>query len=330
MNDYEFEEVGGATITVPKPRALKIAVTGSSGLIGSNLVKRLIEAGHDVSCFDLVTGCDLNNESQVEKLFSQISPDVVYHLAANAAEARGQISPVDMIENNIGIFANTLKASINAKVKKFIFTSSVAVYGEANVPYKEDGPTIPKDVYGVNKLACEQILRIMAKVYKFNYVIFRPHNVYGPGQNMSDPYKNVVALFMRKLLEGEPYKLFGYGKMRRAFSYVDDVVKVMMDSLDMRFTNATLNVGSSHDVSIKELSDLIQEVSERHGEIEMLKGRPQEISMFLADHTNQDALTTYPETPLKEGLQKTWEWARLQHLLPIVSKKDEIYVQATH
>ena len=196
---------------------MRIIVTGSFGLVGSNLTKRLIDLGHEVHGLDHHTGCELNDTQQVESLFKKIYPDVVFHLAANAAEARGQVAPVEMIQNNIGIFANTLKASINTGVKKFVYTSSVAVYGEANVPYKEDGPTIPKDVYGVNKLACEQILRIMAKVYKFNYVIFRPHNIYGPGQNMSDPYKNVVALFMRKLLEGEPYKLFGHGKMRRAF-----------------------------------------------------------------------------------------------------------------
>lgn len=305
---------------------MKIAVTGSAGLIGSNLVKNLTKAGHDVYGLDLVTGCDLSDEQATDDRLQEIMPDVVYHLAAEAAEARGQISPVNMTKSNLVIFTNVLKASINAGVKKFIFTSSVAVYGEANVPYKEDGPTIPKDVYGVNKLAAEQMLKIMAKVHGITYVIFRPHNVYGPGQNMRDPYKNVVALFMRKLMEKEPYKLFGFGKMRRAFSYVDDVVRVLVESLDNKFDNQILNVGSDHDISIKELSDLIQKVTGLTGEIEMLKGRPQEINMFLADHTNQKRLTKYHETPIEEGLKKTWDWVQKQQLLPIVKKKDEIYV----
>lgn len=306
---------------------MKIIVTGSFGLVGSNLTRKLMDEGHEVHGLDHHTGCELSDTDQVESLFKKIYPDAVYHLAADAAEARGQVAPVEMIQNNIGIFANVLKASINTQVKKFIYTSSVAVYGEANVPYKEDGPTIPKDVYGVNKLACEQITRIMAKVYGFNYVIFRPHNIYGPGQNMSDPYKNVVALFMRKLIEGEPYKLFGYGKMRRAFSYVEDVVEVLVAGLDESFNNKTLNVGSEKDISIKELSDLIQEVTGIAGEIEMLKGRPQEISMFLADHTNQRELFPYKETSIREGLEKTWEWVQQQKLLPIVKKNEEIYVQ---
>lgn len=308
---------------------MNIAVTGSNGLIGSNLSKKLVSLGHDVTGIDLATGCDLTNEKQTDEVFERVRPEIVFALAAEAAEARGQASPVYMTQNNAGIFMNTLKASINNGVKKFIYTSSVAVYGEANVPYKEDGPTIPKDVYGANKLMCEQSLRIMAKVHGFKYVIFRPHNIYGPGQNMRDPYKNVVALFMRRLVENQPYVLYGFGEMRRAFSYVDDVVEVMVKSLDKKFDNKTLNVGSEKDISIKELSDLIQKVTGIRAEVEMLKGRPQEISMFLADHTNQRKLTKYNETPINEGLRKTWEWVQTQKLQPIIQKETEIYVQTT-
>lgn len=304
---------------------MKIVCTGSEGLIGSNLVKKLISQGHRVYGLDLVTGCDLSNKYEVARRFQEIHPDVVFHLAANASEARGQISPIDMTSNNMGIFINTLTAAINVKVKRFIFTSSVAVYGEAGTPYKEDGPTIPKDVYGINKLACEQMLKVMAKVHGIEYTIFRPHNIYGPGQNMSDPTKNVVALFMRKLIEKEPYKLYGFGEMRRAFSYVDDVVDVIVDALEPKYANQTLNVGSERDISIKRLSDLIQSVTGLTGEIEMLKGRPQEITMFLADHTNQKALAEYAETPLEIGLTKTWEWVQSQELLPLIKKENEIW-----
>jgi nucleoside-diphosphate-sugar epimerase len=143
---------------------------------------------------------------------------------------------------------------------------------------------------------------------------------------MSDPYKNVVALFMRKLMDGEPYKLFGHGEMRRAFSYVDDVVRVLVDSLDSSFDNQTLNVGAEQDISIKELSDLVQQVTGIKGHVEMHPGRPQEISMFLADHTNQQKLTKYINTPIEDGLAMTWEWVQEQKQLPIIQKKDEIYV----
>ena len=302
---------------------MKILISGHTGLVGSNLYKRLIKDGHEVAGLSYPDH-DLRDEKKTDEAILAFKPDVVYHLAAMAAEARGQVSPVDMTQRNIGIFVNTLKASINAGVKKFLYTSSVAVYGEANVPYREDGPTIPKDVYGVNKLASEQILKIMAKVYGFDYVIFRPHNIYGPGQMMDDPYKNVVALFMRKLLEGDSYILFGEGKMRRAFSYVDDVIDTFVDS--MKLSNVTMNIGSDKSISIKELSDLLQQITGLSVPIDMQPGRPQEISMFLADHKTQNELLNYKETPLEEGLKKTWEWVKKKELPPVITVEKEIYV----
>lgn len=301
---------------------MKIIITGHDGLVGSNLVKKLKD--HEVMGISLDNGYDLRDEALVDKVVDNFKPDVVYHLAAYASEAMAQVSPVDMTQRNIGIFVNVLKASINAKVKKFIYTSSVAVYGEATVPYKENGATIPKDVYGVNKLACEQILKIMAKVYNFEYVIFRPHNIYGTGQKMEDPSKNVVALFMRRLIEQQPYTLFGEGKMKRAFSYVEDVVDVLAEALNL--SNLTMNVGSDHAISIKELSDLLQEITGLSVPVELEPGRQQEISMFLADHSLQNSLVNYKETPLREGLQKTWEWVKKNRLPEVVLNKREIYV----
>jgi len=302
---------------------MKVLITGHEGLVGSNLIKRL--EGNEILGMSLENGYDLRDEKMVDQVIGEFNPDVVYHLAAYAAEAMGQVSPVDMTQRNVGIFVNVLKASINAGVKKFIYTSSVAVYGEATVPYREDGPTIPKDVYGVNKLASEQILKIMAKVYGFEYVIFRPHNIYGPGQKMDDPYKNVVALFMRKLLERDPYILFGEGKMERAFSYVDDVVDVLYQGLNL--SNVTMNVGSDKAVSIKYLSDLLQEITGLSVPIEMKPSRPQEISMFLADHSLQSSLVKYKETDLRDGLERTWAWVKKNKLEPVIVNVKEINVQ---
>lgn len=302
---------------------MRVIITGHSGLVGSNLYKKL-EKEHELLGLSLENGYDLRDEKMVDKVIEDFEPDVVYHLAAFAAEARGQVSPVDMTQRNVGIFVNVLKSSINAGVKKFIYASSVAVYGEATVPYKEDGATIPKDVYGVNKLASEQILKIMAKVYGFEYVIVRPHNIYGPGQMMDDPYKNVVALFMRKLMEKQPYVLFGEGKMKRAFSYVDDVVDVLEQCMSL--SNITMNVGSDKAISIKELSDKLQTITGLSVPVEMKPARPQEISMFLADHSLQDSLVEYKETPLDEGLKKTWEWVKKKPLPEVIEVEKEIYV----
>lgn len=303
---------------------MKILITGDTGLVGSNLKKKLVN--HDVVGLSRSTGCDLNNIEKVEKEISNIKPDVVYHCAANAAESRGQISPIDMTQNNLGIFVNVLKASINARVKKFIYISSVAVYGEAPIPYKEDAQLRPKDVYGVNKMAAEMILRIMAKVYNFEYVIIRPHNIYGPGQDMSNPHKNVVALFMRNIIENKPYTLYGGGNMRRAFSFVDDVVGVLEECLTDRIKNTTINVGSDLDISVRELSDLIQKIARKKAKVTLLPARPQEISMFLADHTLQHSLFSYHQTPIMEGLTLTWEWVKKKQLPMLKVQNNEIHV----
>lgn len=302
---------------------MKILITGHRGLIGSSLYKKL-EYENQLIGLDRNDGFDLNNEKETEKVIKLFRPDVIYMLAAEASESTSQTHPVNMTHNNVGIFTNVLKAATNVGIKKIIYTSSVAVYGEANVPYREDGPTIPKDIYGINKLACEQMLKVMAKVYHFDYTIFRPHNVYGPGQKMSDPSRNVVALFMRAIIEKTPYKLYGNGEMRRAFSYVEDVTDVLAEAINVKYNGFTINVGSTKDVTIKELSDMVQSIAKRKAKIEMLPARPQEVMMFLADHFLQNKIFQYKETPLKEGLQKTWDWVNSKPLPPKKVREVEI------
>lgn len=292
---------------------MKILITGSTGLVGTNLINRLKE-DHDVYGISRRNGSDLRDKESAKNFIESLRPDVVYHLAANAAESRGQVSPIDMTERNINIFLNVLIPSINAGVKKFIYTSSVAVYGEAEVPYSEDDICKPKDVYGINKLACEQMLKVLAKVHNFDYTIFRPHNIYGPHQDMSNPYKNVVALFMRNIMEGKEITIFGEGKMKRAFSYVDDVVDVLVGALD-GLNNQTINVGSSVDYGISELLEKIETISGKKAIVKSLPARPQEIYLFLPSHKKLNLLFPYHETPLDEGLKKTWDFINLPELV---------------
>lgn len=298
----------------------KILITGHTGLLGSNLLNKLREY-NEVFGMSRANGFDLRDKDLVEQTIDTIKPDIIYHLAANAAEARGQVSPIDMTERNINIFLNVLTPAINAKVKRFIYTSSVAVYGEADVPYTEDDIPKPKDIYGVNKLACESMLKILAKVHNFEYSIFRPHNIYGPHQDMSNPYKNVVALFMRNIMEDKEITIFGGGRMKRAFSYVDDVVEVLSD-LTSTFKNQTVNVGSSIDIGIGDLLTEIEKVSGKKAKVKNLPAREQEIYLFLASHKKLNVLHPYHETPLDIGLQKTWDYLNLPE---IVTMENEIH-----
>lgn len=300
---------------------MKILITGATGLLGINLVNRL-NGVHDLIKVSRKLGYDLRDRERIKQLIEIWKPEVVYHLAANAAESRGQISPIDMTERNMGIFLNVLVPSINVGVKRFIYTSSVAVYGEAEVPYSEDDICKPKDVYGVNKLACEQILKILAKVHGFDYTIFRPHNLYGPGQDMSSPYKNVIALFMRNIMEDKEITLFGEGKMRRAFSYIDDVVDVLIDALDDKYKGQTINVGSFTDREIGDVLRMIEKIAGKKAKIKNLPARPQEIWNFLPSHRKLHSLCNfYRETPLEEGLQTTWDSLNLPN---IITEENEI------
>lgn len=299
---------------------MRILVTGGTGLVGSNLIHELRD-GNEVVGISKKVGYDLNDKQLTKNFIEQFKPEIIYHLASNAAESRGQVSPQDMTENNLNIFLNVLVPAINTKVKRFIYTSSVAVYGEAEVPYAEDDIPKPKDVYGVNKLAGEQILKILSKVHNFDYTIFRPHNIYGPHQDMSNPYKNVVALFMRNIMEDKETIMFGEGKMKRAFSYVDDVVDVLVESLGDTFRNQTVNIGSSIDIEIATLLKMVEKVSGKTAKVKLLPARQQEIWNFLASHKKLNHLTTYHETPLEEGLKKTWDFLNLS---PIQEQNNEI------
>lgn len=292
---------------------MKILITGGTGLLGTNLIARLRDK-HEILSMSRREGYDLLDKELTQKTIEDFSPDIVYHLAANSAENRGQVSPIDMTERNLNIFLHVLVPSINIKVKRFIYISSIAVYGEAEVPYAEDDIVKPKDIYGVNKLAAEQILKILSKVHNFDYTIFRPHNIYGPHQDMTNPYRNVVALFMRNIIEDKEITIFGEGKMRRAFSYVDDVVDVLSVGMEESFKNQTVNVGSSIECGIGDLLKVIEKISGKKTKVKQLPARPQEIYNFLASHKKLNILTTYHETPLQEGLQRTWDFLTLPDL----------------
>ena len=300
---------------------MKILITGHTGMLGSNLIERLRDE-HDVLGLSRRSGVDLRDKDLVRKVVEEFRPEIVYHLAANAAESRGQVVPIDMTERNLNIFLNTLIPSINSGVKRFLYTSSVAVYGEADVPYAEDDICKPKDVYGVNKLAAEQILKILSNVHGLDYTIFRPHNLYGPHQDMSDPFRNVIALFMRNIIENKPCDIYGGGKMRRAFSYVDDVVDVFIDALSDKYRNQTINVGSSIEYGVADVLSKIETISGKKAIINQKPARPQEIYLFLASHKKLNLMHPYHETPIEEGLKKTWDYINLPE---IRREHDEIH-----
>lgn len=299
---------------------MKIIVTGSLGFIGSHLCKRLVEEGHEVVGIDDLSGgssdngglcqhiiADCRDEERMDQIFKRERPTIVYHLAANAAEGKSIYSPIDVTSRNYDAFIKVLTPFIKYGGKRFVFTSSIAVYGALQTPFKETDTPEPEDLYGISKLAIEQSLKVMGKVHDFEYVIARPHNVYGPLQNMRDPYRNVVTIWMNKMLREEPITIYGDGSMKRCFSYIDDVVEPLCKCGFDDVAGMTFNIGSDKAYTIKELADALGA-----DKIEYLPKRENEVQDAISDHTLLKKVLGYHETPLVEGIRETWNWCRRQ------------------
>jgi UDP-glucose 4-epimerase len=303
----------------------RVLVTGGAGFIGSHVADALIARGHDVTVFDNLSGGFLDNVpaaarfvdgsvtdlDAVGRLFSDGSFDYIYHLAAYAAEGLSHFIRRFNYTNNVIGSVNLINASINSGVKGFVFSSSIAVYGNAAGPMSEDASPNPEDPYGIAKLAVEQDLRASRDMFGLRFVIFRPHNVYGPRQNIGDRYRNVVGIFMNQILQGRPMTIFGDGTQTRAFSYVDDVAPVMAEAIDCEAAWGTVfNVGADERFSLNDLAAAVARAMDVEPRIVHLPAR-QEAHDAQSSH---DRLTrTFGPrrlTPLDDGLRKMAAWAK--------------------
>ena len=183
----------------------------------------------------------------------------MYHLAAYAAEGLSHFIKRFNYTNNVIGSVNLINAAINNGVKGFVFTSSIAVYGRSPVvPMTEETTPEPEDPYGIAKHAVERELAASREMFGLDYMIFRPHNVYGPRQNIADRYRNVVGIFMNQILQDQPMTIFGDGTQTRAFSYIDDVAPIMAAALEEpRAWNQVFNVGADRPWQLNELAERV-------------------------------------------------------------------------
>lgn len=303
----------------------KSLVTGGAGFIGAHVTNELIKLGHEVVVLDdlsggfkenvnpkatFVEGSILNTEL-LSKLFEENKFDYVYHLAAYAAEGLSHFIKRFNYNNNLIGSVNLINESILHKIKCFVFTSSIAVYGAGKPPLKEDMIPVPEDPYGIAKLAVEMELRVSHEMFGLNYIIFRPHNVYGEYQNLGDRYRNVVGIFMNQLMQGKQLSVFGDGLQTRAFSYIGDVAPHIANSINVPAASGqVINIGADKDYTVKELAQTVMEVMNKKGELRYLPAR-NEVMHAYSDHSKAKSLfgdSSY--TILKDGLNKMTSWAK--------------------
>ena len=300
-------------------------VTGGAGFIGSHVSEYLLQNRYNVVVLDDLSGGfrenvpssatfvhgSITNESLVKEIFQTYSIDHIFHLAAYAAENLSHFIRKFNYENNIIGSINLINAAILHNVKCFVFTSSIAAYGDIPSPMKEEDRPSPCDPYGIAKLAVEQDLRAAHELFGLNHVIFRPHNVYGERQNMEDKYRNVVTIFTNQLLQGKPVTIFGDGMQTRSFSYVGDVARTIAHAVDVPTAyNKTFNIGSDEVISVRSLADLIAQKLNVSPTIQSLKER-KEVKHAHADHTLVREILDYKTTtPLDTGIKHTIAWAK--------------------
>ena len=310
----------------------KILVTGSAGFIGSHLYDRLFDAGYQVYGVDDLSGgfmrnvsqpkfftkLDLRDRPRTAVFINKLKPDIIFHLAADATEGRSQFTPFSALDRNLVAYMNLLVPAIKNGIKKMILTSSMSVYGSQQVPFDEKMEPLPEDIYGISKAAMEKTTKVMASVYGFKYVIIRPHNVYGSRQNLSDPYRNVVGIFINRLLQGKNFYVYGDGKQKRAFSYIDDVAPAMIRAAFNKNTEGlAVNIGSNSPVTLNYLAEAILNNFFPGGAIpermkpSYLPARPQEVKYAYCNHKIAEKFLNFkPKTDLATGVKEMIDWAR--------------------
>lgn len=303
-----------------------ILVTGGAGFIGSHIAYELKKNGHNVTVLDDLSGGfidniidgvkfvkgDINDVGLVNQLFKTSMFDYVYHLAAYAAEGLSHFIKRFNYTNNLLGSVNLINAAINYNIKCFVFTSSIAVYGSNPVlPMTEETLPHPEDPYGIAKLAIEHELIVDKAMFGLDYIIFRPHNVYGERQNIGDKYRNVVGIFMNQILQDKPMTIFGDGTQTRAFSYIGDIAPIMASAIDNpKAYGQIFNIGADHPYSVNELASSIAKAMRVEANIVHLPARNEVQNAYSSHEKINRYFGTRKLHSLDEGLSKMADWVR--------------------
>ena len=303
-----------------------VLVTGHAGLIGSKLCDWILtnHPEYDVIGIDDLSDGFIDNVDDrvisywrsvvdpMDHIFQNYDIRYVFHLAARAAESMAGFNRMFFYTNNVVSSANVINNCIKYKVDRLVFASSMSVYGRNKAPFTEDQVPCPVDPYGIGKYAVELDLEAAYRQHGLEYSIFRGHSIYSDKQNMWDRFRNVLSIWTRQALNGEPMTIYGKGHQSRAFTFTDDILPALwMCAVDDRTKNEIYNFGNDNSMMLLDAIKIVSEVT-GHRDIVHLP-EIYEVQAAYCDHSKvKSELGMDCPTSLYDGYSKMWEWARRQ------------------
>lgn len=316
-------------------------VTGAAGFMGSHLSHHLLTSGHTVVAIDNLSGghrewlpsdpnfhfypIDINDYTNVMGIFDEWRPLTTYHLAAYAAEGLSPFIRRFNYQTNLVGSSSIINACIQYE-SKLVFTSSMAVYGAQDPPFVEDMPMVPVDPYGIAKMATELDMHVAAEQHGLRWSIVRPHNVVGIRQNIWDQYRNVVGIFIRQAMRGQPLTIFGDGSQMRAFSDIRFLLEPLLALKDYG-DSEVYNLGSDNPVSVRDLAHLVINAASRHGISTSLRHEAARHEVHQAFSSHEKArldLGFTDNTDLQSVVEEMFDWAVTEPDRDVINMEYEI------
>ncbi|MDS0223111.1 NAD-dependent epimerase/dehydratase family protein [Haloarcula sp. S1AR25-5A] len=301
----------------------KIFVTGIAGFLGSHLADEFLEQGYEVAGNDnFVGGYETNIPAEAD--FYEVDckdvsgmksamedADIVYHTAALAYEGLSVFAPSRINQSIYQATTSTLAAAADVGIDRFVYCSSMSRYGENEMPFTEDMEPQPQDPYAVSKVAAEEMVELMADIYGFEYVIAVPHNIIGPRQRYDDPFRNVAAIFINRMLQGKQPIIYGDGEQKRCFTFIQDDVRPLQKLAHYdNVTGEVINIGPDDEfITINHLAETIADILDFDLDPIYKPDRPQEVKLANCSADKARRMIDYEaQYTLRDGLQEMADW----------------------
>lgn len=306
---------------------MKYLVTGGAGFIGSHIAEKLVDLGQDVTIVDDLSTGRLENlqpfKDKVRFIKGDIRDytvmaeatqgiDVVFHEAAVASVTKSVEDPIETDSINVGGTVTVLQAAKENGVKKLVFASSAAIYGDdPELPKNESMQPKPLSPYAFHKLAGEYYCNLFHQLYGLSCVALRYFNVFGPRQDPSSPYSGVISIFLDRFKNDAEYTIYGDGQQSRDFIYIEDIVRANLAAAETDFDYVpVINAACNQSTTLLDLVKNFKDISHSSREAKFGPERVGDIKHSLADNSRLRALLKVtPEVPFADGLRRLWDYS---------------------